>query len=141
MESAGAIFVRLVMNIRQKLQGSSVPIGLPLTAVLILYAYRRLRAPKTRLVNWCGDHEAQPASLHFPQTEGEIRAIVLEAQQRNERVKVGGGLHSWSHIAMPAKGVQTQFILLDRFNHVVHLDENARTITVEARCPSTGAEI
>lgn len=134
MSSAARILLRMAAGLRRHLlRDASIPMALPLSGVLLLYAWRRWRTKRTGLVNWCGDFEAKPSCVHYPQTEGEIRAIVLDAARRNERVKVAGGLHSWSDIAMPAKGPVTQFLILDRFNRVLHLDEAARTITVEVR--------
>lgn len=134
MSSLGASLLRFVLQLRRRLAGLSVPISVPLSGVLLLYAWRRLHPKPPRLVNWCGDFEVSgTASIVYPESEQEIRAIVLDARRKNERVKVAGGLHSWSDIAMPSTSVPTRLVVLDRFNRVIRLDEKERTITVEVR--------
>lgn len=134
MPAPGIILARLVLALRRRVaQSSTVPIGIPLSAVLLLYAWRKLHRASPDLINWCGDFRANPYSVHYPETEGDLSAILADARRKNACVKVGGGLHSWSDIAMPRKEGVTYFIVLDRFNRFLRLDESARTVTVEVR--------
>lgn len=78
------------------------------------------------LVNWAGTHRWSPSVVHEPIDEASVAALVRGAAGR--RVKVVGGAHSWSGIAV------CDAVMLDlrRLDAVSEPEPNSLLITVGA---------
>ncbi len=50
--------------------------------------------------NWAGNQRCVPAEVHAPSSTDDVVAIVRTAAEAGERVKVIGGAHSFSDVAM-----------------------------------------
>lgn len=75
-------------------------------------------------MNWAGNYAYGAARVHRPATLGELCALV----SRCENVKALGTRHSFNDIAdTPGDLVSTE-----KFDQIVALDTDARTVTVEA---------
>ncbi len=78
----------------------------------------------THQSNWAGNLRYSAARTHYPRTLDELREIVARA----DNVKALGTRHSFNEIADCA---QDQ-ISLSNLDHVVGIDRDRRTVTVEA---------
>jgi L-gulono-1,4-lactone dehydrogenase len=78
--------------------------------------------------NWGGTASCRPAEVEFPSTEEEIVAALKRAEAGGERVKVPGSGHSFTDIACTGG----RMIKLDNYNKVLGVDQEAKTVTVEA---------
>ncbi|TMB87206.1 MAG: FAD-binding protein, partial [Chloroflexi bacterium] len=83
---------------------------------------------RPRWTNWAGIYSCRPLSIDSPASEDEIVAIVLAAAERGERVKVAGSGHSFTDIAC----TEGRLIKLDRYNKVLEVDRDTRTVRVQA---------
>lgn len=83
---------------------------------------------RPRWTNWAGIYSCRPLSIDSPASEDEIVAIVLAAAERGERVKVVGSGHSFTDIAC----TEGRLIKLDRYNKVLEVDRDTRTVRVQA---------
>jgi xylitol oxidase len=75
-------------------------------------------------VNWAGNYSYRAARLHQPETVEQIQELVA----RSDKLKALGTRHSFNDIADSAGDL----ISLERFDKVVGLDHERRTVTVEA---------
>jgi FAD-linked oxidoreductase len=82
----------------------------------------------SRWTNWGGTYTCNPARIESPATEAEIAAIVRDAAARGERVKVVGSGHSFTDIGC----TDGTLIKLDRYQKVLNIDREARTVTAQA---------
>jgi xylitol oxidase len=74
--------------------------------------------------NWAGNYQYQAKSLHQPRTVKEVQALV----QRLDKQKALGSRHCFNDIAdSPLNQISTEFL-----NKVITIDEQTRTVTVEA---------
>lgn len=78
--------------------------------------------------NWSGAVRFQPESLHFPETEMEVAAIVRQAAMKRKNVRVVGAAHSFTRL------IETQDILisLDKLSGLISVDKEAATAVVWA---------
>jgi xylitol oxidase len=74
--------------------------------------------------NWAGNYTYSAARLHHPETLEQVQELV----RRHSKLRVLGSRHSFNGIADSAGDL----ISLERFDHVVGLDHERRTVTVEA---------
>ncbi|HYO56938.1 FAD-binding protein [Archangium sp.] len=74
--------------------------------------------------NWAGNYKYSAARLHRPETVEQIRELV----SRCGKLKVLGTRHSFNGIADSPEDL----VSLERFDQVVALDRERRTVTVEA---------
>jgi L-gulono-1,4-lactone dehydrogenase len=81
--------------------------------------------------NWAGNQVCAPAEIRQPTSEDELVAIVLEAADRGQAVKVVGAGHSFTPIAC-TDGVMVD---LSGYRRVLDHDPLAGTVTVEAGIP------
>jgi L-gulono-1,4-lactone dehydrogenase len=78
--------------------------------------------------NWGGTYTCHPTRIVSPRTEEEIAQLVGQARERGDHVKVVGSGHSFTDIAC-TDGV---LVKLDRYNLVLAIDREARTVTVQS---------
>ena len=77
--------------------------------------------------NWAANQQCSPSRMHSPSSEDEIVAIVRDAAERGERVKVYGAGHSFTAIAL----TDGRLLSLDNYQGIVKTD--AATGRVEVR--------
>jgi len=65
--------------------------------------------------NWAGNQRCVPRGVHTPTSTGEVSAVVRTAAEAGERVKVIGGAHSFTDIAM----TDGHLLSLDAMNRVL----------------------
>ena len=65
--------------------------------------------------NWAGNQRCVPAGVHMPTSTAEVATIVRTAAEAGERVKVIGGAHSFTDIAM----TDGRLLSLDAMNRVL----------------------
>lgn len=78
--------------------------------------------------NWSGSVRARPRSVHYPETEDELRTVVERA---DGTLRVAGAGHSFPPVA---KSDET-FVSLERYTGLVDVDREARRVTVRAGTP------
>lgn len=78
--------------------------------------------------NWSGSVRARPRSVHYPETEAELRTVVENAE---ETLRVAGAGHSFPPVA---KSDET-FVSLERYTGLVDVDPEGRRVTVRAGTP------
>src|SRR5438105_12592423 len=76
------------------------------------------------LTNWAGSYTYTAERLHCPQTVEHVQALVSRAT----RVKALGSRHSFNGIA----DTPGDLISLDRFDRILELDRERRTVKVVA---------
>jgi L-gulono-1,4-lactone dehydrogenase len=81
-----------------------------------------------RWTNWGGTYSCSPSRIQSPASEEEIIGIVRGAAERGDRVKVIGSGHSFTDIGC----TDGCLIKLDRYNQVLGIDREGRTITAQA---------
>jgi xylitol oxidase len=74
--------------------------------------------------NWAGNYTFSAARVHYPETVEHVRELV----DRCAKLKVLGSRHSFNAIADSSEDL----ISLERFEHVVAVDRERRTATVDA---------
>jgi xylitol oxidase len=74
--------------------------------------------------NWAGNHRFGAARVHYPETVAQVQELVA----RCAKLKVLGSRHSFNAIA----DCTEDLISLERFEHVVAIDHERRTATVDA---------
>ena len=74
--------------------------------------------------NWASNIKATVDYYYQPETEEELVSII----QQHTKVRIVGTGHSWSALCLTDEAL----INLDKYNRVIALDKNARTITVQA---------
>src|SRR5215211_4242440 len=74
--------------------------------------------------NWAGNYFYRAARLHQPETVEQIQELIVSS----DKLKALGTRHSFNDIADSAGDL----ISLERFDKVVGLDHERRTVTVEA---------
>jgi xylitol oxidase len=74
--------------------------------------------------NWAGNYAYRAARIHAPETVEQIQELVI----RNGKLKALGTRHSFNDIA-DSPG---DLISLERFDKILELNRNRRTVTVEA---------
>jgi hypothetical protein len=74
--------------------------------------------------NWAGNYFYEAAAIHQPETVEQVRELV----RHSDRVKALGTRHSFNDIA-DSPG---DLISLERFDKILGLDDEHRTVTVEA---------
>ena len=65
--------------------------------------------------NWAGNQRCVPVGVHLPTSTTAVAAIVRTAAEAGERVKVIGGAHSFTDIAM----TDGHLLSLDAMNRVL----------------------
>jgi FAD/FMN-containing dehydrogenase len=75
--------------------------------------------------NWSGLHRRTPREWISPHDEDELRRILQSAATEGRRVKVVGGAHSWSDIAVP----DDVAVDLAGMRGVVGIDRDAPSVT------------
>ena len=73
--------------------------------------------------NWAGNYTYQAANWHVPTSVQEVQQLV----KKLDKIRVVGSRHSFNSIADSDQNI----ISLEKFNNVIELDENNRTVTVE----------
>ncbi len=75
-------------------------------------------------INWAKNVQCTPVSFAEPETEAEI----IELVKNHKKIRVAGTGHSWSAVC------ETEELLmnLEKYNKVISLDKEAKTITVQA---------
>lgn len=68
--------------------------------------------------NWAGNVSATPSQICVPETRAEIAAIIQQARQQGQQIRVVGSGHSWSPL-VPTTGY------LIRMQHFAHLSVSA----------------
>lgn len=81
-----------------------------------------------RWKNWAGNQIAHPLSIEKPQSDEQLRAIVVSARERGETVKVVGSGHSFTSIAL----TQGRLVSLENMTGIVGVDTDAQRVTVKA---------
>ena len=76
--------------------------------------------------NWAGNQRCVPTRVHQPTSGEEVSAIVRQAAEAGERVKVIGGAHSFTDAAM----TDGHLLSLDAMDRVVRVA--GRDVTVQA---------
>lgn len=76
--------------------------------------------------NWAGNQRCLPARVHEPRCTDEVGAIVSAAASTGERVKVIGGAHSFTDVAM----TDGHLLSLDAMNQLLAVD--GTDVTVQA---------
>jgi len=83
--------------------------------------------------NWEGRFRCVPNSRHMPETEEEVVAIVRKVGEEGGKIKVVGGSHSWSDIALCTPADKTWHLLsLDRLDKLVEVDKENLTVTLQS---------
>ncbi|MGD1699118.1 D-arabinono-1,4-lactone oxidase [Dapis sp. BLCC M229] len=83
---------------------------------------------KKCFINWSGQYQCQPTSVHYPASTEEIRDIVCQAIQRKTKIRVFGSGHSPSDIAMSDRDL----ICSDRLNQILKIDSDSQTVVAQA---------
>ena len=79
--------------------------------------------------NWAGNQRCVPVEVHEPTSTDEVAAVVRAAAQAGERVKVIGGGHSFTDVAM----TDGHLLSLDAMNRVLRVGGNEGfDVTVQA---------
>ena len=78
--------------------------------------------------NWGRTQRCEPAAFDRPASELEVAEAVRRAQAAGQRVKVIGAGHSFTDIAC----TDGRMLTLEGLNRVLHVDEEAKLVTVEA---------
>jgi L-gulono-1,4-lactone dehydrogenase len=79
--------------------------------------------------NWAGNQRCVPAEVHEPTSTDEVAAIVRAAAQAGQRVKVIGGGHSFTDVAM----TDGHLLSLDAMNRLLRVGGNEGfDVTVQA---------
>jgi len=79
--------------------------------------------------NWAGNQRCVPRGVHSPTSTGEVSAVVRTAAEAGERVKVIGGAHSFTDIAM----TDGHLLSLDAMNRVLDVGgPDGLDVTVQA---------
>jgi L-gulonolactone oxidase len=77
--------------------------------------------------NWGGNYTCHPTSIELPKSEEEIIAIIRDAGDKGQKVKVASAGHSFTDIAC----TDGRMIKLDDYNQVLDVDRVARTVKVQ----------
>lgn len=77
-----------------------------------------------KLYNWAGNYSYGAARLHYPDSMEQVQELV----SRSRKVKALGSRHSFNDIADSPEDL----VSLERFNRVLEIDRQRRTVTVEA---------
>lgn len=78
--------------------------------------------------NWAGNVKFQYSNFFQPGSEAEIVDIIKQAAEVKAKVRVVGAAHSWSPIMQ-----SPDFLInLDKFNKVIHIDEERKQVTVQS---------
>jgi xylitol oxidase len=80
--------------------------------------------PQERLKNWAGNFEFSTSNVLYPKTVGEVQQLV----KKYDKIKVLGTRHCFNRIA----DSKHNLLSTRELNKVISLDEQARTVTVEA---------
>lgn len=75
--------------------------------------------------NWSRLHRSAPREWASPNDENELRRVIRSAASEGRRVKVVGGCHSWSDIAVP----DDLAVDLAHMRGVVGIDRDAPSVT------------
>ena len=78
--------------------------------------------------NWGRNQECRPAAVEMPRSELEVVEAVDRARAAGQAVKVVGTGHSFTDIAC----TEGRLISVDLLDRVLHVDDEACTVTVEA---------
>jgi len=79
--------------------------------------------------NWAGNQRCVPQGVHLPTSTGDVAAVVRRAAEAGERVKVIGGAHSFTDIAM----TDGHLLSLDAMNRVLAVGgHEGLDVTVQA---------
>lgn len=85
-------------------------------------------AMSERWQNWSGGVACTPDSIARPKTEEELTALVRQANEREQSIRVVGSGHSF----VPLCATDEVLILLDDYQGVVDIDRQALTATIKA---------
>ena len=79
--------------------------------------------------NWAGNQRCVPVEVHEPASTAEVAAIVRQAAEAGQRVKVIGGGHSFTDVAM----TDGRLLSLDSMRRVLHVGgPEGYDVTVQA---------
>ena len=78
--------------------------------------------------NWSGSVRARPRSVHYPETEAELRTVVERAEGT---LRVAGAGHSFPPVARSDETL----VSLERYTGLVDVDAGAGRVTVRAGTP------
>ncbi|WP_433957820.1 D-arabinono-1,4-lactone oxidase [Cytobacillus horneckiae] len=78
--------------------------------------------------NWAATSESKPAQIMYPETINEVQEIVREAKLNNNKIRVVGAGHSFTHLA----NTNDCLISLDRLSGLEAIDDENGTATVFA---------
>src|SRR3989475_8454972 len=92
----------------------------------MVYSHDFASLPKIALLQW----RLYPDFVALPQTTEEVSALVKVGDEGRHQITAGGGGPGWCGGSVPNRGG----VLVDmrKMNHVLGLDPEARTVTVEA---------
>ncbi|MFT7621649.1 MAG: FAD-linked oxidoreductase [Myxococcota bacterium] len=82
----------------------------------------------TRFRNWAGTHTCTPAGWHTPADTETVAAVVKQAHQEGQTVRVVGAGHSFSDIAL----TDGAMVSLDQMQSVLEADEHTGLVRVQA---------
>ncbi|MCO4763851.1 MAG: FAD-binding protein [Myxococcales bacterium] len=80
------------------------------------------------IANWSRTHHCTPARLERPRSEDTIIALVKNAADNGDTIRVIGALHSWSDCAM-SDGI---VVSLDDMQQVLEVDRDGLRVRVQA---------
>src|SRR5690349_2266350 len=92
--------------------------------LLVLFSNERKISLMKNPSNWAGNYTYRAAQFHQPETIEQIQELVIHST----KLKALGTRHSFNDIA-DSPG---DLISLEHFNQIVVLDQEHRTVTVEA---------
>lgn len=78
--------------------------------------------------NWSRVYRARPRQYHQPSTEAELQALLQQAIDDKHPIRIVGGGHSWSPIAL----TDDLMLNLDRYSNLIELNTDQQTVTVQA---------
>ncbi len=81
-----------------------------------------------RWTNWAGNQSCLPSLIAHPATEGELSDVVKRASSAGQTVRVVGAGHSFTDCALS----HDVFVVLDRYDQVIGLDQTHKRVTVQA---------
>jgi FAD-linked oxidoreductase len=77
--------------------------------------------------NWAGDERCAPAAIERPSSIAEVAAALERAAAHGQRVRVAGGGHSFSDIAL----TDGRLLRLDRMNRLLEIDRSNGLVRVQ----------
>ena len=78
--------------------------------------------------NWSGYLKWTPSNVYLPNTEEEIKQVVLKALNEKKKVRIIGSGHSFTPLSL----TDDFLISLDNYQGIIHIDKEKLTATVKA---------